>query len=334
MKRISLDCMGGDYAPKAIVQGAVLAAAEFGLDLLLVGEEHAIGKELSVLHTKGLNIEIVPTTQVIGFDDAPALAVRRMKDSSMVVAHRLVKEGKAEAVFSAGNTGAIMACGLFILGRMEGVQRPALAPILPTVDNKAVLLLDSGANAEAKAEHLLQFGLMGSKYMQFARKVVNPRVGLINIGTEEEKGSPLYQEAYQLLKKAKINFVGNLEARELFSGAVDVAVCDGFTGNVILKLTEGLAQTFSEMIKQDLYADLRSKMGGLLIKPAMHRFKNRLDYSEYGAAPLLGVNGICLKGHGSSEARAIYSALRAANEFIESNIIEEFRQVMIQNESK
>lgn len=328
MKAIALDCMGGDYAPAAIVEGAVQAAREFQLSLLLVGDEAKVKLELDKQDTRNLSIEVVPTTEVITFDDAPALAVRRKKDSSMVVAHRLVKEGRAAAVFSAGNTGAIMACGLFVLGRMEGVERPALAPMLPTAAKTPVLLLDAGANTEAKPQHLLQYGQMGSVYMHHVTGKEKPKVGLINIGTEPEKGTPLYQETYQLLSQSDLNFVGNVEARELFLGDIDVAVCDGFTGNIILKLTEGLAKNFGEMIKQELTSDLRGTLGALLAKPSLTRFKSRLDYREYGAAPLLGVQGICLKGHGSSNARAIYSALRVAKEFVDSQLIAEFNEKM------
>lgn len=328
MKAIALDCMGGDYAPTAIIEGAVQAAREFQQTLLLVGDEAKIQLELQKQDTRNLSIEIVPTTEVITFDDAPALAVRRKKDSSMVVAHRLVKEGRAAAVFSAGNTGAIMACGLFVLGRMEGVERPALAPMLPTAAKTPVLLLDAGANTEAKPQHLLQYGQMGSVYMRHVTGKEKPRVGLINIGTEPEKGTPLYQETYQLLSQSDLNFVGNVEARELFLGDIDVAVCDGFTGNIILKLTEGLAKNFGEMIKQELTSDFRGTLGALLAKPSLTRFKSRLDYREYGAAPLLGVQGICLKGHGSSNARAIYSALRVAKEFVDSQLIAEFTEKM------
>jgi len=328
MKAIALDCMGGDFAPSAIVEGAIQAAKEYQLPLLLVGDEALIKQELDKLSTKGLSLEIVPTTEIITFEDAPALAVRRKKDSSMVVAHRLVKEGRAAAVFSAGNTGAIMACGLFILGRIEGVERPALAPMLPTVAKTPILLLDAGANTEAKPLHLLQYGQMGSVYLRHATGNPNPRVGLINIGTEPEKGTALYQEAYQLLSQSDLNFVGNVEARDLFKGDIDVAVCDGFTGNIVLKLTEGLAKSFGEMLKQEFMADFRGTLGALLAKPALSRFKNRLDYNEYGAVPLLGVQGICLKGHGSSKARAIYSALRVAKDFVDSNLIAEFLEQM------
>lgn len=328
MKAIALDCMGGDHAPAAIVEGAIQAAQEYQLPLLLVGDETLIKQELDKLSTKGLSLEIVPTSEIITFEDAPALAVRRKKDSSMVVAHRLVKEGRASAVFSAGNTGAIMACGLFILGRIEGVERPALAPMLPTVAKTPVLLLDAGANTEAKPQHLLQYGQMGSVYLRHATGNPRPRVGLINIGTEPEKGTELYQEAYKLLSQSDLNFVGNVEARDLFKGEIDVAVCDGFTGNIVLKLTEGLAKSFGDMMKQELMADVRGSMGALLAKPSFSRFKNRLDYSEYGAAPLLGVQGICLKGHGSSNARAIYSALKVAKGFIDTNLIAEFLEQM------
>lgn len=328
MKAIALDCMGGDHAPAAIVEGAIQAAKEYQLPLLLVGDEALIKQELDKLSTKGLSLEIVPTSEVITFEDAPAMAVRRKKDSSMVVAHRLVKEGRASAVFSAGNTGAIMACGLFILGRIEGVERPALAPLLPTVAKTPILLLDAGANTEAKPQHLLQYGQMGSVYLHHATGNPHPRVGLINIGTEPEKGTELYQEAYQLLSQSDLNFVGNVEARDLFKGEIDLAVCDGFTGNIILKLTEGLAKSFGEMLKQEFRADYRGTLGALLAKPALSRFKNRLDYNEYGAVPLLGVKGICLKGHGSSKARAIYSALKVAKGFMDSNLIAEFIEQM------
>ncbi|NLN83286.1 MAG: phosphate acyltransferase PlsX [Firmicutes bacterium] len=325
MKSLAIDCMGGDHAPAEIVKGAIAGAKEFDLSLILVGDQSSIEKELAALPTAGLDIDIVHTTQIIEPDDSPAMAVRRKRDSSMVVAHRLVKEGRAKAVFSAGNTGAIVACGLFVLGRLEKVERPALAPLLPTLSDQPLLLLDAGANTEAKPEHLLQYAQMAHVYLHRGLKRENPRIALLNIGVEAEKGTPLHQEAYQLLKDSGLNFLGNIEARDILNGDIDVLVADGFTGNIALKLAEGLAGTFGQMIKEELTQDFRGTIGGLLSKPALTRFKLRLDYSEHGAAPLLGVNGICLKGHGSSKARAIYSALRVAQGFVNSDLIEEIK---------
>lgn len=328
MKALAIDCMGGDHAPQEIIKGALQGAKEFNLSLILVGDESEIKKELALHSISGIDLDILHTTQVIGPDESPALAVRRKKDSSMVVAHNLVKEKKAQAVFSAGNTGAIVASGLFVLGRLDKVERPALAPLLPTLAGPPMLLLDVGANTEAKPQHLLQYAQMAHVYMQKGHKRFNPSIGLVNIGSEAEKGTPLYQEAYRLLEASGLNFIGNLEAREVFDGRVDIAVCDGFTGNIMLKLTEGLAKVFGEMVKEELTKDIRGSLGGLLAKPALSRFKMRLDYSEHGAAPLLGVKGICLKGHGSSKARAIYSALRVAHGFINSDLINEMNNTL------
>lgn len=330
MRKIALDCMGGDHGPAAMVQGAVDAAREWGLEIILVGEEQSIKHELAQYPTAGLKLEILPTTEIITADDSPGLAVRRKKDASLVVASRMVKEGRAQAVFSAGSTGAIVAAGLLVIGRAPGVERPALAPVLPTTKNQGVLLLDVGANVECRPSHLYQYGIMGSIYAEKVLKVAHPRVGLLNVGTEEGKGSELYKEAHALLKEAPLQFVGNIEARELPFGSVDVVVCDGFTGNVVLKFMEGLAHAFTDTLKEEMTRSWLSTLMAGALKPSLRRFKKRLDYTEYGGAPMLGVNGACFKGHGSSNAKAVKNGLRVADIFLTSGAAERMRESLDQ----
>ncbi len=326
MKRIALDCMGGDHGASAMVQGAVEAAREWGLEIILVGDEQCISRELVKYPTEGLKLEILHTTEVITADDQPGLAVRRKKDSSLVVASRLVKEGRAQAVFSAGNTGAIVAAGLLVIGRMAGVERPALAPVLPTTKDHGVLLLDVGANVECKPSHLYQYGIMGSIYAERVLGITGPRVALLNVGAEEGKGSELYKDAHTLLKEAPVKFVGNIEARELPFGSAHVVVCDGFVGNVVLKFMEGLAHAFTDTLREEMTRSWLSSLAAGALKPSLRRFKKRLDYTEYGGAPMLGINGACFKGHGSSNAKAVKNGLRVAHTFLTSGAIERLRE--------
>ncbi len=330
MRKIALDCMGGDHSTPVMVQGAVEAAREWGLELILVGDEPKIREELTKYSIQGLKLEIVHTTEVITGDDAPGLAVRRKKDSSLVVASRLVKEGHAQAVFSAGNTGAIVAAGLLVIGRAPGVERPALAPVLPTTKDRGLLLLDVGANVECKPTHLYQYGIMGNVYAERVLGVTRPRVGLLNVGTEEGKGNELYKEAYLLLKEAPVQFVGNVEARELPFGVADVVVCDGFVGNVVLKFMEGLAHAFTDTLKEEMTRSWLSSLAAGALRPSLRRFKKRLDYTEYGGAPMLGLSGACFKGHGSSNAKAIKNGLRVANTFLASGAAERLRESLDQ----
>jgi glycerol-3-phosphate acyltransferase PlsX len=315
--RIAIDAMGGDHAPKEIVLGAIKAIQTFhDLHITLVGDEEQIRKHL----TSEDRIDILHTNEVILSTDEPVRAVRRKKDASMVLAAKQVAEGTADACISAGNTGALMATGLFIVGRIDGIERPGLSPTLPTLDGSGFLLLDVGANVDAKPEHLLQYGIMGSIYSERVRGISKPRVGLLNIGTEEKKGNTLTKEAFELLEKANIHFVGNVEARDLLDGVADVVVTDGFTGNMVLKTIEGTAISMFKMLKEALTGSFKSKMAAAVLKPDLVRLKTKMDYSEYGGAGLFGLKAPVIKAHGSSDANALYNAIRQGREMVEKNV--------------
>lgn len=319
MMKIAIDAMGGDNAPKEIVLGAMKAAAEFkDIHIILVGDEKRIREHLTVSE----RIEIIHTEEMILGTDEPVRAVRRKKDASMVLAARQVADGNADACISAGNTGALMAAGLFVVGRIEGIERPALSPTLPTIDGKGFLLLDVGANVDAKPEHLLQYAVMGSIYCEKVRGISNPRVGLLNIGTEEKKGNELAKNAFGLIKDAGLNFVGNVEARDLLEGAADVVVTDGFTGNMVLKTIEGTALSVFKMMKEAMTSSLKSKMAAAVLKPDLVQLKSKMDYSEYGGAGLFGLNAPVIKAHGSSDSNALYSAVRQTREMVQNNVAE------------
>lgn len=319
--KIAIDAMGGDNAPKSTVEGAILAAKKYSdVEIILVGQTEAINKYLPTDLPE--NISVVDATEVILTEEEPVKAVRRKKDSSLVVASRLVKEGNADAVITAGNTGAFMTAGLLIAGRIKGIERPALAPVLPTTGENGVLVLDVGANMDPAPEHLAQYALMGKVYSEQVLGVANPRVGLLNVGTEDTKGNELMKKTFPLLKELPINFVGNVEARDISSGACDVLVCDGFTGNVVLKLTEGLASSIFKLLKVELTRNSMSKLGALILKPGLKNIKKEMDYSEVGGAPLLGVNGAFIKAHGSSDPKAIMNAVRQARTFLKNQVIE------------
>src|SRR3954469_21045273 len=316
---IALDGMGGDHAPDVVVQGALLAARELGVRILLVGPQRELESRLGK-DAASLPIEVVNATQVIEMDEHPANAVRQKPDSSMVVGVRQVREGRAQAFVSAGNTGAVMAAGLFELRRIRGVDRPALAAIFPT-RKRGALVIDIGANADSKPEYLAQFGLMGSVYMESVFGVKRPKVGLLSNGEEETKGSALIQAAHPRLKALPINFVGNVEGKEIPSGDVDVVVCDGFVGNVVLKLAEEMASTINGLIREEINASLVSKLFAVGLLPAFRRVRKRLDSAEYGGAPLLGLNGVCIVAHGRSHALAIKNAVRVAAQAVESDVV-------------
>jgi phosphate acyltransferase len=316
---IALDGMGGDHAPDVVVEGALLAARELGVHILLVGPQRELEGRLGT-QGSGLPIDIVNATQVVEMDEHPANAVRQKPDSSMVVGVRLVREGRAQAFVSAGNTGAVMAAGLFELRRIRGVDRPALAAVFPTRKG-GTLVIDVGANADCKPEYLAQFGLMGSIYMERVFGVNRPRVGLLSNGEEETKGSALIQAAHPRLRALPINFVGNIEGKEIPAGDVDVAVCDGFVGNVVLKLSEGLASMINGLIREEINASLFSKLCAVGVLPAFRRVRRRLDYAEYGGAPLLGLNGVCIVAHGRSNALAIKNAVRVAAQAVQSDVV-------------
>jgi len=308
--RIAVDAMGGDFGPQVVVPGAVDAARE-GIAIALVGDEVSINAELAKLKVDGLDITVVPATQVVEMDDKPADALRRKRDSSIQVACRLVKDGEADGVVSAGHSGATVACGMFVLGRIPGVSRPALAGIMPTEKNP-VVLIDVGANVDSKPQHLFQFGLMADVLSRHVLGVKDPSVGLLSIGEEEGKGNAAVREAFDLLKKSKLRFIGNVEGRDIFTGDVDIVVCDGFVGNVALKLSEGLAKSMSRILKTELCSSWLSKLGALLSFGAFRRFKKVVDYAEYGGAPLLGLKGIVIVAHGKSNELAIKNCIRMA----------------------
>ena len=323
---IALDAMGGDHAPDAIVEGALRALRKFkDIRILLVGPQEKLNGMIADADVKD-RIEIVNATEVIEMDESPMMAVRKKKDSSLVVAMNLVREGRAGAVVSAGSTGAVLAGGMFKIGRIPGIERPALAPVLPGL-NKHFLLIDSGANVDCQPKYLLQFGLMGSVYMKNVMDVKEPKVGLINIGAEAEKGNKLTKETYELMQaQTSYNFVGNCEARDIFTGDFDVTVADGFAGNIVLKHTEGLAKALFTMIKQELMASLPTKIGALLAKPAFRKIKRRMDYNAVGGAPLLGVDGAVVKAHGSSGGEAIENAVRQARRMLEGDVVGKIRE--------
>ncbi|HHZ16475.1 MAG TPA: phosphate acyltransferase PlsX [Peptococcaceae bacterium] len=333
--RIVVDAMGGDYAPREIVQGALQAlTVNPDLHIILVGREDAI-KECLPEGYDQKRVTIHHCTEVIGMDEHPAQAYRRKKDASITVATRLVKEKQGDALVSAGSTGAQLAAALFGLGRLEGIERPAILTVIPGA-HKPKLLLDAGANSDCKPEHLVQFALMGSIYAEELLGMVNPAVGLISNGTEETKGSELVVKVHQLLKNnPAINFYGNVEGREVLQGPADVLVCDGFVGNVILKVLEGMAVTLFGLLKEELQKNFRAKAGALLLKPVLKALKARLDYAEYGGAPLLGVDGISIICHGSSKAYAIQNAVCVAASCVEKEVVRKLSErIKTMNEAK
>lgn len=322
--RIAVDAMGGDYAPEEIIKGALRAAETWPeLQLILVGQQEQILPFF--MGTKPSNISLVEASEVIGMDEHPANAVRKKKDASIVVATRLVKLGEADAVVSAGSTGAQMAAALLGLGRIKGIDRPAIGTVLPTAEG-GKLILDVGANLDATPEHLCQYALMGSIYAEKILGIPKPRVGLLNIGSEEGKGNELTQKAYALLKVAPVNFIGNVEGRDVPYGRADVVVCEGFVGNVLLKTAEGLAGVLFQLIKEKITSNIFRKLGALAVKPGLKEISQMMDYAEYGGAPLLGVNGISIICHGSSKSKAIFNAIRVAQECIQVRLIEHIRE--------
>ena len=323
---IALDAMGGDNAPRETVAGAVQAARDLGVRVALVGRPEAIVTELAKLGGQPQKLTVVPASEVIEMDEQPAMAARQKKDSSMVAGLRLVKQGEADAFVSAGNTGAIMAAAIMYLGRIRGIERPSIAGLMP-LSGKLTVFLDVGANADCKPSYLLQFAEMAAAYMQRVWKVARPKVALLNIGEEASKGSTLAQEAYVLLAESGLNFIGNVEGRDVPTDVADVIVTDGFTGNVVVKTMEGMA----EYIQGQMRAAIKSRpwyaLAGLALMPAFNQMRKKLDYREYGAGPLLGVNGLVFIAHGRSDARAVVSALRVAREAARSGMLEALRDV-------
>ena len=324
---VALDAMGGDNAPKEMIKGAVQALEKTdAVQVLLVGKEDVIRAELAQYTYDKARIEIVNATEVIETAEPPVNAIRRKKDSSIVVGMKLVKEGQADAFVSAGSSGAVLVGGQVIVGRIKGVERPPLAPLIPT-EKGVSLLVDCGANVDARPSHLVQFAKMGSIYMEHVVGIKNPKVGIVNIGAEEEKGNALVKETFPLLKGEKnINFIGSVEAREIPHGQADVIVCEAFAGNIILKLFEGVGSVLISEIKKGMMGSLRSKIGALLVKPGLKKAVKRFDSSEYGGAPLLGLNGLVVKTHGSSTAKEICNTIIQCVTFKEQKINEKIKE--------
>lgn len=324
--KIAVDAMGGDFAPQKIVEGAVLFAQENKIPLILVGKEKEIRSELNKYSVEGLPITIHHASEVIGMEESPSKASRQKQDASIVVATKLVAEGKADALVSAGNSGAVMTSALRYLGRLPGIYRPAIATLIPTQRGHCIVA-DVGANSDCKPEYLFQFAIMAKIVAENVLNISNPRVGILSIGEEKEKGNHLTKHTYPLLESCKeLNFVGNVEGRDIPKGKADVVVCDGFVGNVALKLMEGTAEVIGRLIKTAIAASFLAKIGFVFIKPAFKQFKKKLDYAEYGGAPLLGVKGVCIISHGKSTAKAIKNAIKEAEKFVLKKVNDEIRK--------
>ena len=320
--KVAIDAMGGDNAPEAIVKGSILARDEYNLGIILAGKETEIKKILEKNTASFNNIDIINAEEVITNDDKPVMAIRRKKESSLVKALNAVKNKEADAVVSAGSTGALLSGGTLIIGRIEGIERPAIGSLIPNMSGGFALLIDSGANVDSKPEFLYDFAIMGDIYLKRVMNIASPRIALANIGAEKSKGDKLTVETYDLLENTTLplNFTGNIEAREILQGKADIIVCDGFVGNMILKTLEGTVLELMKGLKKELMSTTRSKIGGALIKPALINFKSKFDYSEHGGAPLLGVKAPVIKAHGSSDEKAIKNAVRQAKICCESNV--------------
>lgn len=318
--KIIVDGMGGDKGYKEVVKGCVDATKELGINILIVGQEAKLVDELSKYEYPHDKIEVINAEEVISNDEEPALAIRRKKNSSVVVGLKALAEGIGDGFVSAGSTGALLAGGLFIVKRINNIERAAIGTVYPTIKGIS-LLIDAGANVDCKPEYLLQFAVMGSIYCEKILDKESPRVGLVNIGTEEGKGNSLVKDAYNLLKESKLNFIGNIEARDIPNGIADVIVCDGFVGNVVLKLTEGMAISIFSKLKEDISKSSISKIGALMLKPQLKSFVKLMDYREYGGAPLLGLKKPVVKAHGSSDSIAIKNAIKQVKNFVEKDVI-------------
>ncbi len=318
--KIAVDAMGGDFAPQNIVEGALLAAQEYSIPVILVGDQEKIQPLVGGFPgSKELPLTLVHASEVVGMDESPLTAIRKKKDSSIKVAFDLLKKGEAAAVVSAGNSGAVLAAAVFILDKLSGLDRPAIGTIFPTLKGWT-LLLDAGANVDCKPFHLVQFAIMGEVYAKYILKKENPKVGLLSNGEEESKGNELIRETNAILKRSAIGYIGPVEGRDIFNGRADVVICDGFVGNAALKICEGLAEAIGAMIKEELKLSWLAKIGYLFACQAVNKIKKKLDYSEYGGAPLLGVDGVVIIAHGRSSAKAIKNAVRLAHEFAQINL--------------
>jgi glycerol-3-phosphate acyltransferase PlsX len=325
--KIAVDAMGGDQAPAVVVDGAVQAAREWDIEVILVGQRGLVQAELDKHNTAGLPFTLKHASEVIEMHEHPAAAVRAKKDNSMNVGMEMVKRREADAFFTAGNSGGALAAALFRLGRIRGVKRPALSTVFPSQTPQGFcFILDIGANTDCRPEYLLQFAMMGSVYSERVLGVPNPRVAIVSNGEEEGKGNQLVQETFPLLKASPLNFVGNAEGKDIIQGLADVIVTDGFTGNVIIKLAEGVSRFLMDLLKENLTARSMSKVGAVLAKPAFDDMRSRLDYREYGGAPLLGIDGVVIVGHGRSDALAIKNAIRVAAQTVENSVLEAIKQ--------
>ena len=328
--KVILDGMGGDHAPREIVKGAIQAIELIDDEIIIVGQEDAINKELKKGKYKGDRITVVHAPEEITMHDTPVKAIREKKNSSLVVGLNMLKDGTGDLFVSAGNTGALIVGARLILRRIRGIDRPALASIYPDMETmQPCLLVDAGASAESKAQNLLEYGLMGSIFIEKVWNRENPRVGLVNLGAEESKGASVTKDAYQRLSMSQLNFIGNVEARDVPKGVCDVIVCDGFVGNVILKLTEGVSLTIFKLVKNAITENLKSKIGALFIKSQLMKLKNEFDYEEYGGAPVLGVNGPVMKMHGSSTATAVKNAIIRGIPYAKENVVDIIREEML-----
>jgi phosphate acyltransferase len=323
--KIAVDAMGGDFAPQAIVEGAYLAAKNHGVRVILVGDEDQVSKELSKYPTSKLPIYLHHAPHVVAMHDSPSVVIRRMRDTSIKVAIELAREGEASGVVSAGNSGATMALAMYLFKKLEGVDRPAIATTHPTMKGLTVLV-DSGGNVDCKSFHLVQFAMMGDAYAKYILGTKEPRLGVLSNGEEEGKGNELTREVHDILSKTDMNYIGYVEGRDLNSGEVDVIVCDGFVGNVALKISEGLWETISAILKWEAQDNIRAKVAYFLMKRAMRRLEKRLDYSEYGGAPLLGINGNCVISHGASNGKAIMNAVLLASDLAKNRLNEHLTQ--------
>jgi len=321
--RIAIDAMGGDHAPAEIVAGAIRAQAELGVEVLLVGDPQAVESSLKQ-HTGSCQLEIVPAEDVVAMDEEPLVSLKRKPKASINVAMDLVKQKRAEAVVSAGHSGAAMAAGLLRLGRLRGIDRPAIGAVFPTlVAGKPVIVLDVGANVDCRPKYLEQFAVMGAVYSEYVLGIDSPKVGLLNIGEEECKGNDLAIRTYQLMQEnPRIDFIGNAEGRDVLSGRFDVIVCDGFVGNVLLKFAEAVGEVVLQILREELPQGIRGQLGTAMLKPNLQRIKQRIDHAEHGGGLLLGVAGICIISHGSSQAPSIFNAIRLAKEAIDNQVLE------------
>lgn len=331
MIKIALDAMGSDNAPFSDVEGAILAAREFDYEIILVGNEGLIKKELEKYKPLPSNISIHNASEVIGMHEQPVLSVRRKKDSSIVVMANLAKEKKVDAIVSAGNTGAVVCATTLKCRLLQGIERAGIGIIMPTLRGTAIMI-DGGANIDAKPSHLLQYAIMASAYLEYILDKKSPKVGLLNVGEEESKGTGSLKEAYSLLESSGLNFIGNVEGRDFFIGDCDVIVCGGLVGNIALKVTEGVAHAFGEMLKRELKGSIFSLIGAVLAKNALMSLKKKVDYAEYGGAPLLGINGVCIISHGSSNPKAIKNAIRVAGEEVVKNVNQHIIEIIAARE--